>query len=89
VELQIRSLQQRLQDLRVTVEVTPQAKAYLAREGYNPDFGARPLRRLIQRLVENPLSRKVLAGELREGDVAVVDARAGEIVIARREQVVA
>ncbi|MDR7415744.1 MAG: ATP-dependent chaperone ClpB [Armatimonadota bacterium] len=89
VELQIRSLQQRLQDLRIAIEVTPQAKAYLAREGYNPDFGARPLRRLIQRLVENPLSRKVLAGELREGDVAVVDARAGEIVITRRERVVA
>ncbi|MCS7171999.1 MAG: ATP-dependent chaperone ClpB [Armatimonadetes bacterium] len=89
VELQIRYLQQRLQDLKITIEVTPQAKAYLSREGYNPDFGARPLRRLIQRLVENPLSRKVLAGELREGDVAVVDARAGEIVITRRERVVA
>jgi ATP-dependent Clp protease ATP-binding subunit ClpB len=89
VELQVRYLQQRLQDLKITIEVTPQAKAWLAREGYNPDFGARPLRRLIQRLVENPLSRMVIAGELREGDVAVVDVQAGEIVITRRERVVA
>ncbi len=89
VELQVRYLQQRLQDLKITIEVTPQAKAWLAREGYNPDFGARPLRRLIQRLVENPLSRMVIAGELREGDVAVVDVQVGEIVITRRERVVA
>ena len=81
VDLQMASLTSRLRGLRVGLEVTPEARAYLAREGYNPDFGARPLRRLIQRAVENPLSRALLAGEFREGDTVVVDARAGDIVL--------
>jgi ATP-dependent Clp protease ATP-binding subunit ClpA len=89
IDLQSALLAKRLADLKITIEVTAQAREYLAREGYNPDFGARPLRRLIQRLVENPLSRMVLAGELREGDRAVVDVHAGAIAIERRERVVA
>ncbi|MDR5684372.1 MAG: ATP-dependent chaperone ClpB [Armatimonadota bacterium] len=87
VDLQIALLRRRLADLKIAIEVSPQAREYLAREGYNPDFGARPLRRLIQRSVENPLSRMVLAGELREGDRAVVDIRGGVIAIERREPV--
>jgi ATP-dependent Clp protease ATP-binding subunit ClpB len=89
VDLQVALLHKRLADLKIAIEVTTQARAHLAREGYNPDFGARPLRRLIQRLVENPLSRMVLAGQIREGDSAVVDVRAGTIAIERRERVVA
>ncbi|MBM3449399.1 MAG: ATP-dependent chaperone ClpB [Armatimonadetes bacterium] len=89
VDLQIRLLQRRLADLKLTVEVTPAARATLAREAYDPDYGARPLRRLIQRIVENPLSRMVLRGLLREGDTAVVSAKAGSVTIERGGQVAA
>ncbi len=85
VDLQTGQLVSRLRGLRIDLEVTPEAKAYLAREGYNPDFGARPLRRLIQRTVENPLSRRLLASEFREGETVVVDARAGDIVLRKAE----
>ncbi len=85
VDLQMATLAARLGGLRMHLVVTPEAKAHLAREGYNPDFGARPLRRLIQRTVENSLSRQLLSGEFREGDTVVVDAHAGEIVLRKAE----
>jgi ATP-dependent Clp protease ATP-binding subunit ClpB len=85
VDLQTAILVSRLEGLRMRLVVTPEARAYLAREGYNPDFGARPLRRLIQRTVENPLSRRLLAGEFREGDTVVVDVQAGEIMLRKDE----
>jgi ATP-dependent Clp protease ATP-binding subunit ClpB len=81
VDLQLAGLANRLAGMKVNLEITDAAKAYLAREGYNPDFGARPLRRLIQRSVENPISRQLLAGALREGETVVVDAKAEEIVV--------
>jgi ATP-dependent Clp protease ATP-binding subunit ClpB len=81
VDLQLAGLANRLAGMNVSLEIRDAAKAYLAREGYNPDFGARPLRRLIQRSVENPISRQLLAGELREGEAVVVDAKAEEIVV--------
>jgi ATP-dependent Clp protease ATP-binding subunit ClpB len=85
VELQLASLVSRLGGLRITLEVTPEARAYLAREGYNPDFGARPLRRLIQQTVENSLSRRLLAGDFREGDTVIVHVRGGEMVLRKNE----
>ncbi len=81
VDFQLALLVARLRGLRISLDVTPAAKAFLAREGYNPDFGARPLRRLIQRTVENPLSRRLLAGEFGEGATVVIDAQASEIVL--------
>jgi ATP-dependent Clp protease ATP-binding subunit ClpB len=81
VDLQLAGLAARLAGLRVQLEITQEAKAYLAREGYSPDYGARPLRRLIQRTVENAISRQLLSGESREGETVVVDARGGEIVV--------
>jgi len=84
VELHIQSLAGRLAERKIALEVTEEAKAYLSREGYNPDFGARPLRRLIQRSLENQLSRMLLAGELREGDTVVVDYRAGDLQFTRK-----
>jgi ATP-dependent Clp protease ATP-binding subunit ClpB len=56
----------------------------LGREGYDPVFGARPLRRTIQREVENPLARRLLAGEVRDGDTVVVDAGAQGLTFERR-----
>jgi ATP-dependent Clp protease ATP-binding subunit ClpB len=73
VDLQLRFLSERLDEKRITLEVTPAAKQYLADEGYDPAFGARPLKRTIQSLVQNPLSKKLLEGGFGEGDAIVVD----------------
>jgi ATP-dependent Clp protease ATP-binding subunit ClpB len=89
VDLQIALLRKRVADLKLEIEVTQAAKALLAREAYDPDFGARPLRRLIQRVIENPLARMVLRGELREGDTAVADAKSGSVEIDRKAQAAA
>ena len=83
VDLQLAGLSARLAARHVKLEVTTGAKAVLAQQGYNPDFGARPLRRLIQRTVENAVSRLLLAGEVPAGATVVVDAKGGEIVVRR------
>jgi len=87
VELQLRDLRRRLEGQKIRLEVSAAAMDYLAREGYNPDFGARPLRRLIQREVENRLAKMVLAGELRAGQIAVVDYVKGAIKVTAKEPV--
>jgi len=73
VELQLRELEAKLQAKRITLKVTPQAREKLGREGYDPDFGARPLRRLIQREIQDVLAMKLLSGEYHEGDKVMVD----------------
>ncbi len=73
IEIQVRSLQKRLADRKITLELTEAAKDLVAREGYDPVFGARPLKRAIQREIENPLSRLLLQGAFHEGDTIVVD----------------
>jgi ATP-dependent Clp protease ATP-binding subunit ClpB len=73
VDIQLESLRRRLAAKRIELEVTDAAKAILAREGYDPTFGARPLKRTIQRMVENPLAVAVLGGQFGEGDHIVVD----------------
>ncbi len=80
VDIQLAAVAKRLEDRHMTVELTPEAKAVLAREGYDPVYGARPLKRVIQRDVLNPLSLRLLAGEFRDGDVIRVDAREGALV---------
>jgi len=73
VDLMAKDLQQRLAERKVGVELTEEAKSWLAQVGYDPLFGARPLRRAIERHVENPLSTKLLRGEFKEGDTILVD----------------
>ena len=73
VELQLAHVQRRLTDRRVTLEVTAAAKQHLVRVGYDPTYGARPLKRVIQRELETALGRRLLAGELREGQTVAVD----------------
>jgi ATP-dependent Clp protease ATP-binding subunit ClpC len=73
VDLQIKEVQKRLADRKITVVLTDAAKEYLAKTGFDPSFGARPLKRVIQREVENPLSKKILQGEFKEGDEVKVD----------------
>ena len=73
VELMLSQLQERLRHQEIKLEATEEAKELLAKEGYDPHFGARPLRRVIQQRVEDPLSEGVLAGEFQAGDTVVVD----------------
>ncbi|HEY7349721.1 MAG TPA: ATP-dependent chaperone ClpB [Ktedonobacterales bacterium] len=73
VEIQTRSLQKRLADRKITLELSDAAKDLVAREGYDPVFGARPLKRAIQREIENPLSKLLLQGAFSDGDTIVVD----------------
>jgi ATP-dependent Clp protease ATP-binding subunit ClpB len=73
VDIQIRLLQQRLADRKLSVTLTPAAREYLAVKGYDPTFGARPLKRLIQREIQDALAMKLLSGEIRDGDAIEVD----------------
>jgi ATP-dependent Clp protease ATP-binding subunit ClpB len=73
VEIQLKDLRRRLAERKLQLEVTPEAKAMLAERGYDPVFGARPLKRTIQRMIENPLAVEVLAGRFGEGDTVVVE----------------
>jgi ATP-dependent Clp protease ATP-binding subunit ClpB len=73
VDIQIGDLQRRLAARKLEIELTPAAREYLAEKGYDPSFGARPLKRLIQREVQDPLAMKLLSGELAEGARVVVD----------------
>jgi ATP-dependent Clp protease ATP-binding subunit ClpB len=73
VDIQLRDLQKRLAERKLTLDLTPEAKAQLAERGYDPVFGARPLKRTIQRMIENPLAVQVLAGQFGEGDHIVVE----------------
>ncbi len=73
VDLMLKDLQNRLAERKLGIEMTEKAKSWLAKEGYDPVYGARPLRRVVERYVENPLSTQLLRGELKEGDVVKVD----------------
>jgi ATP-dependent Clp protease ATP-binding subunit ClpB len=73
VAIQVEQVAKRLADRQITLLLTPAAKSWLAERGYDPVFGARPLKRLIQREVLDPLANKLLAGELRDGETVTVD----------------
>jgi ATP-dependent Clp protease ATP-binding subunit ClpB len=81
VSIQFQGLRGRLADRRLTLEVTAAAEVLLAHDGFDPDFGARPLRRVIQRQVEDPLALALLEGRYPEGSTVVVDAKDGHIVL--------
>jgi ATP-dependent Clp protease ATP-binding subunit ClpB len=81
VEIQLERLNQLLAQRRITLEASEEAKELLAREGYDPDFGARPLKRTLQRLVQDPLAEKILAGEVADGDHVVLSVEDGTLVI--------
>ncbi len=85
VELLLRDVRERLADRKVGLELTEEAKAALVKEGYDPVYGARPLRRTIERRVANPLSRRILGGDFGEGETAVVDYVDGEYVFTKAE----
>jgi len=74
VDLQLAQVTKRLAERQVTIKLTSAAKALLLREGYDPAYGARPMKRAIQRLIQDPLAMRILDGEVRPGDTVVVDA---------------
>ncbi len=79
VDLQLDRLVERLRDRHITIELSDAAKDYLAAEGFDPVYGARPLKRVIQKQVIDPLAMKLLAGEYGDGDTVTVDLSAGEL----------
>jgi ATP-dependent Clp protease ATP-binding subunit ClpB len=79
VDIQLQRLRQRLAERHLSLDVTPEAAHLLAREGFDPAFGARPLKRVIQRRLEDPLALAVLEGVYREGDTITVEALEGSI----------
>ena len=85
----VKDLQKRLADRKLGVELTEKAKSWLAEVGYDPMYGARPLRRAIERYVENPLSTKVLRGEFDQGDTIIVDRGDDGLIFTARAAAVA
>ncbi len=83
VEIQLGHLKRRLKERKIEVDISDKAKGLLAREGFDPTYGARPLKRTIQRLIQDPLALKVLQGEFQEGDKIRVDVDGGGIVFSR------
>jgi len=87
VEVQLKRLRQNLANRKMALEITEQAKALLADKGYDPVYGARPLKRTIQRLIQDPLAVKILAGEFAEGDCVQIDAEDDELSFSRGKAV--
>ena len=79
VGLLLRGVERRLAEAQIGLELTDAARQLVAREGFDPSFGARPLRRAIQREIENPLARRILGGEFSAGDMVRIDVQDGEI----------
>ncbi len=93
VDIQLAGLRRRLEERHITLELTDAARTVLVREGYDPNYGARPLKRAIQRQIETPLAKKILGGEVRGGQVILIegDPDAGlrfEVADARKENAV-
>jgi ATP-dependent Clp protease ATP-binding subunit ClpB len=86
IDIQLRGLMKRLEDRKIRVDLTDRAKDLLIAEGYDPTYGARPLKRTIQRRVLDPLAMRVLQGEFGEGSHISIDAPAGELQFSRVEE---
>jgi ATP-dependent Clp protease ATP-binding subunit ClpB len=81
VDIQMQRLQKLLADRKIKIELDEQAKTWLANRGYDPAYGARPLKRVIQRNVQDPLAEQILAGGVKDGDTVHVSVRDGELTI--------
>ena len=75
-----------LEEQKIDLETTEEAKELLTKESYDPNFGARPLRRTIERLIENPISEKLLAGEFKEGDCVQIKTSGGKIIFSKKKK---
>ena len=86
VDLQMQGLRHRLADRRITLQVSDAARALIARSGYDPVYGARPLRRYIQRVVETQIGRALLSGDIAEGPTIALDAHEDELMVTWRAE---
>lgn len=89
VEIQLQGLRRRLAERKISLELTPAAKALLAREAFDPVYGARPLKRTIQKEIVQPLAMCLLRGDFQDGDSIIVDVRDGQLVFQRQEVAIA
>jgi ATP-dependent Clp protease ATP-binding subunit ClpB len=80
VDIQLKRLVRMLADRKIRLEMNDRAKAFLADKGYDPVYGARPLKRTIQKLIQDPLALKILAGEIGEGTIVSVDTDGRELI---------
>jgi ATP-dependent Clp protease ATP-binding subunit ClpB len=87
IDIQLRGLMKRLEERKIHVQLTEAAKDQLVREGYDPSYGARPLKRTIQRRVLDPLAMRVLEGAFSEGDTVIIDAGADTLTFEKAEAV--
>jgi ATP-dependent Clp protease ATP-binding subunit ClpB len=85
IDIQLRGLVRRLEDRKIHVELSDKAKDLIIEEGYDPTYGARPLKRTIQRRVLDPLAMRVLQGDFREGDRVRIDVKAGDLTFGKLE----
>ena len=87
IDLQMASFMKRVAEKQITLTLTSAAKALLFREGYDPAYGARPMKRAIQRLIQDPLALKILDGEVNTGDAVLVDAdsKSGEMKFEKQQ----
>jgi ATP-dependent Clp protease ATP-binding subunit ClpB len=84
VQIQLKRLEKRLAQRKIALELDEGALAWLAEEGYDPVFGARPLKRVIQRSLQDPLAEMMLAGDIRDGDTIPVSAGADGLIVGDR-----
>ncbi len=87
VQIQIKQLQKQLSDKQITIDISPEGMTTLALKGYDPQYGARPLKRVIQKEVLNKLSKEMLAGEIQTDSVVLIDSFEGEIVFRSPEKI--
>jgi ATP-dependent Clp protease ATP-binding subunit ClpB len=88
VDLQLNRLLKRLEDRHITLEITDDAKDFLGNEGFDPVYGARPLKRVVQRRLLDRLAVEMLGGNVKDGDTVLVDAKSGEIVLSVKQEAV-
>ena len=88
VDIQVARLQKLLEDRKIRIELTDAARAWLGRVGYDPVYGARPLKRAIQKYLQDPLADKILAGEIKDGQSVRVDEGEGGLIIIPADEAV-
>ena len=84
VDIQVKRLDKLLEERKIVLEITPEARDFLAEKGYDPAYGARPLKRVIQKLLQDPLAGRILAGTVKDGNVVRVERGANELLFDTR-----